>query len=297
MRRLALAVLGLLCTLPAQADPAARFDAVLQPYAGTFSGTVFVVRDGAILFDKAYGYADAAHGVPNRPSISFHVGTLSMQYTAVAVMHLIRAHHLNLDNTAGQFVPDLGAKSAATIQSLLATPPDAPDAIANYEILAKVAAAASGKSFADVIDAGAFPTMWMKGSGVDDGTMSSQSRMARGTDAAGNTLAPDWTALAGAASAFTTTRDELHWLDSFFADDLLPRADRVAMTSGPAGYGWFHGQRLGSDSYWMAGRTPGFASYVFRQPQTGVTVIVLSNVDGAPVAQIGDGLAAAALGK
>jgi CubicO group peptidase (beta-lactamase class C family) len=218
-----------------------------------------------------------------------------MQYTAVAIEFLAESHKLSLDNTADQFVP--GAP-LVTIRDLLAVAPDDPKAAADYELLARVAAAAAGKSFADVEDAGAFGTVWMNGTGIDDNTLSPQSRMAKGSVVNASVQKPitaDWSRLTGSASAYTTTRDELHWLDRFFGDDLVSHDARLVMTVGPAGYGWFRGRPLDSDAHWMSGNAPGFASYVLRERD--LTVIVLANVADAPAGMIGNGLAAQARGE
>ncbi len=107
---------------------------------------------------------------------------------------------------------------------MLAVAPDDPKAAADYELLARVAAAAMGKSFADVEDAGAFGTVWMNGTGIDDGTLLPQTRMAKGyvvDTGMPKLVTADWGRLAGSASAFTTTKDELYWLDRFFGDGLV----------------------------------------------------------------------------
>ncbi|MEI9989521.1 MAG: serine hydrolase domain-containing protein [Rhizomicrobium sp.] len=268
---------------------AARLDGVVQAADGRFSGAILIERDGAIVFDKAYGMANAAAGLANRSSTSFHIGTLSMQYTAVTILHLVETRRLALDNTADQFVP--GAP-AVTLQALLATAPEAPDAVANYELLARIAAAATGKSFAEVEDAAAFGSVWLTGTGLDDGVPSNESRFAKGYVLADGQLKPvaaDWAALTGAASAYTTTRDELHWLDRFFGDELVTADTRKAMT--PAGHGWHQGGRFGADSHWAAGTAPGFSSFVLRRP--GLTVIVLENIGAAPAEALAGDLIAA----
>ncbi len=173
-RRGGMLVALLLCiAAPAAAFDPARLDAVATD--SRFSGAILVVQGGDILFDKAYGMADAAAGLPNRTSTGFHIGTLSMQYTAVTILHLAETHKLALDNTAGQFVP--GAPAVA-LRDLLAVAPEAPRAIADYEWLARVAAAATAKSFAEAQDAGAIGSVWMSGTGLDDGTVSRESRIA-----------------------------------------------------------------------------------------------------------------------
>jgi len=293
-RRAVLAALMACLATPAWAwDPAlaVRLDGIVQTDAKDFSGAILIARDGAIVFDKAYGMADAAAGLPNKPSTGFHVGTLSMRYTAVAILALVETHKLALDNTADQFVP--GAPFV-TIQSLLAVSPEAPGAASDYELLARIAAAASGKSFAEVEDADAFASVWMSATGLDDGTAGSESRIAKGYVQVDGTLKPvtaDWAALTGAASAYTTTRDELHWLDRLFGDALLTAPTRQAMFAAPSGYGWHHGMRFGAESYWAAGTAPGFSSFVLRRDD--LTVIVLENIDSTPAEALAGELIAA----
>ena len=277
----------------ADAALAARFDAIVLPYAvdNRLSGAILVARGNAVLFDKAYGMADIAAGLPNRPSTRFHVGTLSMHYTAVAIWHLVETHHLALDNTADQFVP--GAPHA-TVADLLAGAPDAPPAAARYQMLARVAQAAMADSFADIEDTAAFDSVWMSGTGLDDGAPTRESRMAMGYALAGGSLKPvsaDWAALTGAASAYTTTRDELHFLDRFFGDALVSPDARKAMTAD--GQGWRHGTPFGADAWWAAGTAPGFSSFVLRRTGDGLTVIVLENLDGAPAQALAGELIAA----
>lgn len=294
LRAATLVALSLSAASPAlAADPAlaARLDSVVQAYANTgrFSGAVLIERNGDLLFDKAYGMANAETGLPNRPSTGFHVGTLSMQYTAVATLHLVETHHLALDNTADQFV---SRAPHTTIRDLLAIPPDAPEASADYELLARVVQAAMARSFADIEDAAAFDSVWMSGTGLDDGTASNESRIAKGYARDGENLKPvsaDWAALIGAASAYTTTRDELHFLDRFFGDALISTDTRKAMTV--SGYGWHHGAPFGPDGWWAAGAAPGFSSFVLRRG--GLTVIVLENLDSGPAQTLAADLVAA----
>jgi CubicO group peptidase (beta-lactamase class C family) len=61
----------------AGADLSAKIDSYFQPYAdsGAFSGAVLVTQDGGIVFDKAYGLADAGHRLPNKTTTSFHLGS------------------------------------------------------------------------------------------------------------------------------------------------------------------------------------------------------------------------------
>jgi CubicO group peptidase (beta-lactamase class C family) len=55
---------------------------------GTFTGSVLIAQDGKILLSEGYGLADRAQGVPNTPQTRFHLGSISKQFTAMAILIL-----------------------------------------------------------------------------------------------------------------------------------------------------------------------------------------------------------------
>ena len=296
MRR-AMLIVAALVMLAAPARAADRFDALVQPYAGLagFSGSILVVKDGSVLFDRAYGFSDAEHRTPNLTTTRFHIGTLSMIYTAAVVLRLVELHRINLDNTAGQFVAGLSAEQgASSIQGLLAVKPDAPDAAASYALLARIAAAASGKSFADTADNTAFASVLLTGTGIDDGTLGADSRMAKGYHEDGTLVPPpDWAPLTGSASAYTTTRGEFHWLEMLFGGKILTTESREILLAGPWNKALLGPPNAPVAGYDAQGSAPGFASYVLWLP--GLTVIVLANAETRQIRDIGVLLALQAL--
>jgi D-alanyl-D-alanine carboxypeptidase len=74
--------------------------------AGLFSGAVLVTRDGATLFEGAYGFADRERGVPNTPLTQFRAGSMYKMVTAVATLQLVQAGALRLDAPLGTYLPD-----------------------------------------------------------------------------------------------------------------------------------------------------------------------------------------------
>jgi CubicO group peptidase (beta-lactamase class C family) len=78
MKLLAIVTVIFLCagTGPAQSNfNAAAVDAYLQPYvqSGNFAGDVRVERNGKVIFEKAYGFADRERGIRNTPATRFHI--------------------------------------------------------------------------------------------------------------------------------------------------------------------------------------------------------------------------------
>lgn len=70
---------------------------------------IIVVKDGAVVFRNAYGMADMELGVPMTPEMAFPIGSLSKQFTAVAVMMLVEQGKLSLDDAIVRHFPDYPA--------------------------------------------------------------------------------------------------------------------------------------------------------------------------------------------
>ena len=80
---------------------------------------VGVMRNDSILLLKSYGYADLEFDIPLPVTASFEIGSLTKQFTAVAIMQLEEKGLLKLDDTINKYLPiDLKDKSV-TIRQLL----------------------------------------------------------------------------------------------------------------------------------------------------------------------------------
>lgn len=294
---------------PAHAQSlSSAIDAAIQPYVAQhqFAGAVLVARDGGIVFDKAYGDANVEAGLPNTISTSFHIGPLSMAYTAAVVMHLEEKGALSLDNTVAQFLPDVPNGDRMTIRGLLESDPVASDTPEAYRLLARVVEQRSGTSFGEALNAFLFAPYWMDGAGIDEGDLAPDRRYALGyvRDDAG-LLKPaeafSWSAERGKASLYATTRDELRFVDLVFGDDLLkPETRAIMFDARPGfGYGWVRNSEpaLGGRFCVMTGRVAGFSAFVLHAPAANATVIVLANIEAAESADMGRAIAALALAE
>jgi D-alanyl-D-alanine carboxypeptidase len=108
---------------------AATIDAYLQPYvrSGNFSGSVLVEKNGKIVFEKAYGFADREQGTKNSTATRFHIASMSMQFTAAAVLRLVDEGSLKLDDPVGDFAPKIPGSEKITIRDLLTERSGLPD--------------------------------------------------------------------------------------------------------------------------------------------------------------------------
>ena len=100
----------------------AKADAYCQAQVGVnqFSGSVLVARGDQVLFAKGYGLANVEHDVPNTPQTKFRLGSITKQFTAMAILILQEQGKLSVDDLVTKHVdgcPD--AWKDVTIHHLL----------------------------------------------------------------------------------------------------------------------------------------------------------------------------------
>lgn len=124
MRRyaaIALAAIAL-TPLPALAQDPARMDAVVRDDAekGEFMGAVLVARDDVVLFDKGYGSANLEWSIPNDGDTKFRLGSVTKQFTSVAILLLQERGKLTLDAPVKTYLTDAPAAwDKVTVRHLL----------------------------------------------------------------------------------------------------------------------------------------------------------------------------------
>lgn len=72
----------------------------------TFSGSILVAQNGKVLLSKGYGMANIEHDVPNTPETKFRLGSVTKQFTAMAIMQLQEKGLLSVDDRLSKFIPD-----------------------------------------------------------------------------------------------------------------------------------------------------------------------------------------------
>lgn len=127
---LALGATGWLLAGPAQAaqpacavpDYARQARAVIAPHleAGTFSGSVLVAKDGAPVLRESFGAADREWDVANTADTKFRLGSITKQFTAVAILQLAEQGKLAVDDPISKYYADASpAWAKVTIKHLL----------------------------------------------------------------------------------------------------------------------------------------------------------------------------------
>ena len=173
-----------------------------------FSGSVLVARGGQPIISKGYGLANAELNVPNTPQTVFRLGSLTKQFTAVAVMQLQERGKLNVGDSICKHLADCPAAwQSVTVRNLLnhtsgiSNDSDFPEffktvslprstaeligllkdkpldfapgekfAYSNsgYKLLGVIIERASGKTYADFLQENIFAPLGMKQTGYDD---------------------------------------------------------------------------------------------------------------------------------
>lgn len=87
-------------TIAAQADEYCQAQVAINH----FSGSVLVARGDQVLFAKGYGLANIEHGVPNAPHTKFRLGSITKQFTAMAILILQEQGKLSVDDLVSKHV-------------------------------------------------------------------------------------------------------------------------------------------------------------------------------------------------
>jgi D-alanyl-D-alanine carboxypeptidase len=66
-----------------------------------------VIKDGAILIEKSYGFANLELGVPTTSDTVYEIFSMTKGFVAAAIMVLVEAGKLNLNESLARFRPGL----------------------------------------------------------------------------------------------------------------------------------------------------------------------------------------------
>jgi CubicO group peptidase (beta-lactamase class C family) len=85
-----------------------------------FSGSILIARNGLPVVTRSYGMANQELKVPNTPKTVFQIGSVSKQFTAMAIMQLQERGKLNVNDSICKYLEDCPAAwQPITIHHLL----------------------------------------------------------------------------------------------------------------------------------------------------------------------------------
>ena len=155
----------------------------------------------------------------------------------------------------------------------------------NYILLAMIIETISGTTYADFLQKNVFAPAGMNDSG-HRGTETAVIRWRAsgytptGVDALENARYLDWSNNVGAGSLYSTVEDLYRFDRALRQDKILVRASQQKMVQdygSEVGYGWFLAERSGRHFASLAGRSPGFNSFMERSLGDDIVLIALSN--------------------
>ena len=112
-RRLAASALGICLLLAHGCDvrpgTTAKVDQLFAQWDRTDSpgAAVVIVKDGAVVYQHGYGYANLEHRIPITPQTLFDVASVAKQFTGLSVAMLVQQGKLSLDDDIRKYLPDV----------------------------------------------------------------------------------------------------------------------------------------------------------------------------------------------
>ena len=313
---LVLAAFSLCAATPPGAEK--KIDELFRPIAEIKSpgAAVAVVRNGQVIFTKAYGMADVANGVDNSPGTIFRLASITKTFTAVAVLQLMEGGKLKLNEPLSKYMADFPNSEKILISHLLSHTAGVADFIPyeelqkrplefepgsrisysnnGYSLLGRVIEKVSGQPWDEYLRDHIFLPLGMKHTGYDR-TQELAGRATgylAGADGQYKPIPPQdaFGAYAG-GGLYSTVEDMVRW-DLGLSSGKLLRQETLERASTPGlltdgrrtvyGLGWMTTNYRGLREVGHGGDITGFNTYFARYPDSQLSVIVLSNVGMRP---------------
>ena len=80
---------------------------------------VALIKDGHFVLSKGYGLANLDNGIPITPETSFHLASLSKQFTGAAIALLVLDHKIALSDPVTKYVPEVAKYDGLRIEHLV----------------------------------------------------------------------------------------------------------------------------------------------------------------------------------
>lgn len=227
-----------------------------------FSGVVLIAQQGNVLLSHGYGLADRQQNIPNVPKTRFRIGSITKQFTAMAILILeeqgkltvqdlicsyitncpkawkeITIHHLlthssgipNLtslpDYRGSRSTPSAPLETIARFKDLeLNFPPGEKFSYSNsgYILLGYIIEQISGKPYEEVLQEVIFSPLKLNDTGYDHNA----NELAVGYTSLQSSLPADYIDMTipyAAGALYSTVEDLYHWEQALYTEQLLSR--------------------------------------------------------------------------
>ncbi|HUD63090.1 MAG TPA: serine hydrolase [Candidatus Sulfotelmatobacter sp.] len=246
------------------AKPTAEISKVMSTLyeRGQFNGAILVAKGGQIVYRNAFGKANLQTGADFTPQTPSDVGSVTKQFTAMAIMMLAGRNELNYDDPAAKYIPEFSRSAhfrEMTLRNLLTHTSGIPDygdlgiddsglepkgliaallkkedllvnpglkyrySNPGYALLAVVVERVSGKSFGMFLGQEIFKPLGMSDTFLYDSRGKKDARAAVGYDQFGQVDDASTTAIPGDGGIYSSVNDLFKWDQSLYTDKLVPQ--------------------------------------------------------------------------
>ena len=234
---------------------------------GQFNGAILVAEQGELICRKAFGKANFQTGTEFTPETLSNIGSVTKQFTAMAIMILAERNKLSYDDPVSKHIPEFSHSvsfSRITLRQLLThtsgirdygdlgindsgldqrgliaellkrgdllSKPGLQYRYSNpgYALLAGVVERVSGKWFGDFLEQEIFQPIDMSNSFVYDHPGKKNARAAIGYDQFGKVDDGAPTAIPGDGGIYSTVDDLFRWDQALYTDKLVRQATLAA---------------------------------------------------------------------
>ena len=320
-----LAVASSLCSAGVP-DVERQVDEIFAAVAGGKlpGAAVAVTVDGRTVLRKGYGMADVAGAKAISPGTIFRIASVTKSLTATAILQLVDAGKLKLDDPISRYLPDAPGGGKILVRHLLSHTAGVPDFIPyaaamrgplefepgsrlnytnnGYRMLGRIIEKVSGRPWDEYLRDLILAPLGMEHTGFDRGGVAGVATgYLVGKAGAYESVAVTDARDADSAGGLCSTVDDLVRFENALVSGKLLRPETrerawtpVALSDGRKGaygYGWMLTRYRGLREIGHGGDITGFNSYIAYYPEARLTVTVLSNVGmrpAGPLATAGD---------
>jgi CubicO group peptidase (beta-lactamase class C family) len=102
----------------AQSDKAKKIDEFIKPFATSsqFAGVVLASEDGKVIYEKAFGLANADYKIPNQLNTRIGIASITKYMTSVILNRLIESNKIALTDKLNKYIPDFPNGDKITIE-------------------------------------------------------------------------------------------------------------------------------------------------------------------------------------
>ncbi len=290
-----------------QSDKAKKIDEFITPFAkaNQFSGVVLASENGKIIYEKAFGLANADYKIPNQLNTRIGIASITKPMTVVILNRLIEEKKITPADKLTKYIPDFPNGDKITIEMLAqhrsgilhrVMPPEQETisyssaefiekvkqaklafepgsqrlySSGGYAVLARTLEIASGKPYAQLLQEYVFTPAGMTDTLDFNGVMIMERRAQDyflSPDGYVNAPLKDYSFLVGAGSVFSTARDVYKFGEAVL-DNKYGETSKTSL--------------VGQTTISSSGSTNGHRAYFEIEREKKYGYVLVSNLSGA----------------